>query len=103
MRYFAEAYFNCSMNWSELESIIGDFIVSEDKETIEAFKNEVEILHMYVLEDTMPVRDITGIRTGRRAPDQGEEDVVKIFYSTLQLFKNFIKKKHTICSFCCLV
>lgn len=87
VRYFAENYFNCSMDWFELEGLIGDFLMREDKQTIEAFKNEVEILYMYVLEDTMPARDITGIRTGRRAPDQGEEDVVKIFYKSVQNIK----------------
>ena len=49
--YFAEVYFNCSMDWSDLESVIGDFLMREDKQTIEAFQNEVERLKREEIED----------------------------------------------------
>lgn len=88
VRYFAELYFNCSMNWSELESLIGDFLMREDKQTIEAFKNEVEILYMYALEGTMPLENIAGILTGKRgAPKQGAESVIKLFYKSASKIK----------------
>lgn len=87
MGYFAEVYFNCSMDWSDLESVIGDFLMREDKQTIEAFQNEVEILHMFALEDTMPIENIAGILTGRGTPKQGAESVLKLFYKSVQKIK----------------
>lgn len=79
--YFAEVYFNCSMDLSDLESLIEDFLMREDTETIEAFKNEVEVLHMYALEGTMPVKDIASILIHRGiSSNKIAEDVIKIFY-----------------------
>lgn len=85
VRYFAEFYFNCSMDWFELEGLIGDFLMREDKQTIEAFKNEVEILYMYALEGTMPLENIVGILTSRRTSKP--ESVIKLFYTSVQRIK----------------
>lgn len=93
VRYFSEVYFNCSMGWSDLESLIGDFLMREDKQTIEAFENEVEILYMYALDGTMPLENIAGILTGRGMPKQGPESVIKLFYTSVQ------KKFRNICYF----
>lgn len=88
VRYFSEAYFNCSMDESDLESLVGDFLMREAKQTIEAFKNEVEILYMYALEGTMPLEDITGILTGKRGVSkQGAESVIKLFFTSIQKIK----------------
>ena len=48
LRYFAKAYFNCSMNWSDLENLIDDFMMRENKQIIDDFKNEIDILYLRV-------------------------------------------------------
>lgn len=80
VRYFAEVYFNCSMNWSDLETLIDDFLMRENKQTIEAFRNEIKILYMYALENQMLLKDIAGILTGRAIHNQETEHVIKLFY-----------------------
>ncbi len=80
VRYFAEVYFNCSMNWSDLEILIDDFLMRENKQTIEAFRNEIKILYMYALENQMLLKDIAGILTGRATHNQETEHVIKLFY-----------------------
>lgn len=78
--YFAEVYFNCSMNWSDLENLIEDFLMRENKQTIDAFKNEIDILYMYAIENTMSIKDIAGILTGRGVKKQDAESIIKLFY-----------------------
>lgn len=79
--YFAEVYFNCSMNWSDLENLIEDFLMRENKQTIDAFKNEIDILYMYAMENTMSIKDIAGILTGRSVQNQDAESIIKLFYN----------------------
>lgn len=81
MGYFAEVYFNCSMNWSDLENLIEDFLMRENKQTIDAFKNEIDILYMYAMENTMSIKDIAGILTGRSVQNQDAESIIKLFYN----------------------
>ena len=44
--YFIKHYFNWSMNYSDLESCIEDFLMREKKEDIKCFKKEIETLYM---------------------------------------------------------
>lgn len=79
--YFAEVYFNCSMNWSDLENLIEDFLMRENKQTMDAFKNEIDILYMYAMKNTMSIKDIAGILTGRGVQNQDAESIIKLFYN----------------------
>ena len=54
--YFSEVYFNCSMDWSDLEYLLGDFLMRENQKIVDAFKNEVEILYMYAVDGVMTER-----------------------------------------------
>lgn len=82
LRYFAKAYFNCSMNWSDLENLIDDFMMRENKQIIDDFKNEIDILYMYAVENTMSAKDIAGILTCRATKNQEAESIIKLFYDT---------------------
>lgn len=79
MRYFVDTYFNCSMDWSDLEPLVEDFLMNENKDKIEAFRSEIELLHIYELEKRMSVKDIASILTGRGISDQKAESVIKLF------------------------
>ena len=80
LRYFAKVYFNCSMNWSDLENLIDDFMMRENKQIIDDFKNEIDILYMYAMENTMSAKDIAGILTCRATKNQEAESIIKLFY-----------------------
>ena len=47
--YFIKCYFNWSMDYSDLENLIDDFLTRENEKYVEAFRKEVEI--MYILND----------------------------------------------------
>ena len=82
--YFSEVYFNCSMDWSDLEYLLGDFLMRENQKIVDAFKNEVEILYMYAVDGVMSEKDIAGILTGRGISNQKAESVINLFYKRVE-------------------
>lgn len=50
-------YFNWSIDWSELESCIDEFLTREKRETVEALKKEIEV--MYRLNDPELIRKVS--------------------------------------------
>lgn len=54
--YFIKHYFNWSMNYSDLETCIGDFLMREEKTCITSFKKEIETLFM--LNNTETFREV---------------------------------------------
>ncbi|MDE7224978.1 MAG: hypothetical protein K2O34_14520, partial [Acetatifactor sp.] len=55
--YFIKNYFNCSMDWSEPESCAEDFLQGEKKETVKAFKKEIETI--FQLNDPELIREVS--------------------------------------------
>ena len=45
--YFVRHYFNWSMDDSDLEDLIEDFLNRENEEVIESFRNEIETLYFF--------------------------------------------------------
>lgn len=76
--YFIKNYFNCSMDWSELESCAEDFFTGEKKETVEAFKKEIEI--MFRLNDPELIREVSYRLGDRGMPGDKAIKMVALLY-----------------------
>ena len=77
--YFIKYYFNWSMNWSELEYCIEEFLMREKKENIDALKREVET--MYMLNDSELIREVAYDLGDRGMPTHRALDMIKVLYT----------------------
>lgn len=80
--YFIACYFNWSMDWSELESCIEDFLISENEKSIEAFKKEIE--EMYMLNDSDLIREVAYRLGNRGMPTDKALNMIKLLYIKTQ-------------------
>lgn len=64
LKYFQE-YYLVDFSFEDLEERIELFFLHENKECVEAFRNDIETLYMYALNGTMPIIDVAGILIGR--------------------------------------
>lgn len=77
--YFIRNYFNCSMDYSDLESCIDDFFRLEKRENVEAFKKEIET--MYILHDPELFREVSYRLGDRGMPAQRAIPMVELLYA----------------------
>ena len=76
--YFIKHYFNWSMNYSDLESCIEDFLMREKKEDIKCFKKEIETL--YMLNDSDVIREVSYKLGDRGIPTNKALDMIALLY-----------------------
>ena len=76
--YFISHYFNSSMDWSELESCIEDFLIRENEESIKAFRKEIETMHM--LNDSDLIREVAYRLGNRGMPADKALNMIKLLY-----------------------
>lgn len=87
LKYFQE-YYLVDFSFEELEERIELFFLHENKECVEAFRNDIEMLYMYALNGTMPIIDVAGLFIGRgRISDERAESIIQI------ICKNTEKRK----------
>lgn len=80
--YFMKRYFNWSMNYSDLESCIEDFLMSEKKEDIKSFKKEIETL--YMLNNPEVIREVSYKLGNRGMPTNKALGVIALLYTRTQ-------------------
>ena len=76
--YFIKHYFNWSMNDSDLENLIEDFLERENKETIKEFRSEIEIL--YLLNNTDIITEVFSKLGNRGVKTKEAKGTVKMLY-----------------------
>lgn len=76
--YFIKNYFNWSMDYSDLEGCIEDFLTREKEETVEAFKKEAEALYMQ--NDPELIREVSYRLGDRGIPAKKAINMVKVLY-----------------------
>lgn len=76
--YFVKHYFNWSMDYSDLECCIEDFLMREKKESIEAFKKEIET--MYMLNDPKLIREVAYGLGNRGMPTDKALNMIELLY-----------------------
>lgn len=77
--YFIKNYFNGSMDYSDLESCIDDFFKWEKRETVEAFKNEIET--MFILRDPDLFREVFFRLGDRGIPTKKAIPMVELLFT----------------------
>lgn len=80
--YFISHYFNCSMDYSDLENCIDDFLLKENITIIKAFKKEIEIL--YMLNSPEIFREVSYNLGSRGMPTDKALDIMKLLYTKTQ-------------------
>lgn len=80
--YFIKNYFNWSMDYSDLEGCIADFLTKEKEETAEAFKQEVKALYMQ--NDSELIREVSYRLGDRGIPAKKAIDMVNLLYIKTQ-------------------
>lgn len=80
--YFVKHYFNWSMNYSDLENCIEDFLIRENKEKIKTFRKEIEI--MYMLNDSELIREVAYRLGDRGMPTDKALNMIKLLYVKTQ-------------------
>lgn len=80
--YFIEHYFNCSMDYSDLENCIVDFLLNENVINIKAFKKEIETL--YMLNCPEIIREVSYKLGNRGMPTDKALDMIKLLYTKIQ-------------------
>lgn len=80
--YFIQSYFNWSVDYSELDSCIKDFLTSENEEKIEACRKEVEAL--YTLNDPDLIREVSYRLGDRGMPADKALNMIKRLYCKTQ-------------------
>lgn len=76
--YFIKHYFNWSMDYSDLESCIEDFLIRENKQNIEALKKEIKI--MYRLNDPELIREVSYRLGDRGIATDKALNMIKLIY-----------------------
>ena len=80
--YFISHYFNWSMDYSDLENCIDDFLIRENNTKIKAFKKEIETL--YRLNSPEIFREISYNLGSRGMPVDKALDMIKLLYTKTQ-------------------
>lgn len=76
--YFIKHYFNWSMDYSDLETCIEEFLSRENKQNIETFKKEIEI--MYELNNPELIREVAYRLGDRGIPTDKALNMIKLIY-----------------------
>lgn len=76
--YFIKHYFNWSMDYSDLETCIEEFLSRENKQNIETFKKETEI--MYELNNPELIREVAYRLGDRGIPTDKALNMIKLIY-----------------------
>ena len=76
--YFIKNYFNWSMDYSELEGLIDDFMVRENDIYIEAFRREIE--EMYTLNDPELFKQVAYRLGDRGMPTNKAKNTMTLLY-----------------------
>lgn len=77
--YFIKYYFNWSMDYSDLETCIEEFLSRENKQNIETFKKEIEI--MYELNNPELIREVAYRLGDRGIPTDKALNMIKLIYT----------------------
>jgi hypothetical protein len=84
--YFMSHYFNWSMDYSDLENCIDDFLMSENIANIKAFKKEIETLYMLNSPETF--REVSYRLGNRGMSTEKALGMIMLLYSKTQEDKN---------------
>ena len=84
--YFISHYFNWSMDYSDLENCIDDFLMRENIADIKAFKKEIETL--YQLNSPEIFREVSYNLGNRGMPTDKVLGIIKLLYTKTQKMKN---------------
>lgn len=76
--YFIKNYFNCSMDWAELENCVQAFFAEEKRETAEALRREIEVL--YRLNNPELIREVSYRLGDRGMPDDRAIKMIALLY-----------------------
>lgn len=79
INYFYNNYLR-DIGLDEIECCMDSFFMIEDKETMQAFTDEVEAVYMEVFNGTLTMQEAADIYIGRKLSEQSAEDVVRTFY-----------------------
>lgn len=77
--YFIKHYFNWSMDYSDLETCIEEFLSRENKQNIKTFKKEIEI--MYELNNPELIREVAYRLGDRGIPTDKALNMIKLIYT----------------------
>lgn len=80
--YFIQSYFNWSVDYSELDRCIRDFLTSENEDKINACRKEVETL--YILNDPDLIREVFYRLGDRGMPTDKALNMIKRLYCKTQ-------------------
>ena len=83
--YFISHYFNWSMDYSDLENCIEDFLIRENVTNIKAFKKEVKTLYMSNSPEIF--REVSYKLGNRGMPTDKAFDIIKRLYAKTQEHK----------------
>lgn len=80
--YFMKHYFNWSMDYSDLENCIEDFLMRENVTNVNAFKKEIETLNM--LNSPEIIREVSYNLGNRGMPTDKALDMMKLLFTKTQ-------------------
>ena len=84
--YFISHYFNWSMDYSDLENCIDDFLMRENIADIKAFKKEIKTL--YQLNSPEIFREVSYNLGNRGMPTDKALGIIKLLYTKTHKMKN---------------